>query len=151
LAVFVRAKTLGCYVSVKGEVDTRTVIQTALSRGKLTCVPLTSRNRALQHVQIESLDDLSPSGFGLLEPLNLSGSEVLSSALDLIIVPGIAFDPRGNRIGFGAGFYDRYLEKTPATKIGLAYDFQILEKVPLEPHDIALDIIVTPTRVFFNA
>jgi 5-formyltetrahydrofolate cyclo-ligase len=64
--------------------------------------------------------------------------------VELIVVPGVAFDPTGNRMGRGRGFYDRLLKSTPnAMKVGVAYDFQLLDKIPVEPHDVPMDSVIT--------
>ena len=139
------AETIACYVSVKNEVDTTRFIKHALDEGKRVCVPQTLGAGVLEHTRIRSLGELKPARFGLLEPSE--GLEICPGELDLVIIPGVAFNNSGNRIGFGAGYYDRYLTGLQVLKVGLAYDFQILQKVPDESHDIALDIIITQTRV----
>ena len=148
LETYARAGTIGCYVSVKNEVDTKGIILDALSKGKRVSVPLTGPEGALSHVEIRSLDELKPARFGLLEPSTSNTDEICPGELDLVVVPGVGFDKSCNRIGFGAGYYDRYLEQVPASKVGLAYDFQILEEVPTESHDVQLDIVITQSSIF---
>lgn len=65
--------------------------------------------------------------------------------IELIVVPGVAYDLKGNRLGRGKGFYDRLLAETQATKVGVAYDFQIVDDIPVEPHDVSIDILISPT------
>lgn len=67
--------------------------------------------------------------------------------IELIIVPGIAYDNRGNRVGRGKGYYDRLLSRTKATKIGIGYDFQLVDEIDSEPHDITMDIVITDSRI----
>lgn len=67
--------------------------------------------------------------------------------IELIIVPGIAYDNRGNRVGLGKGYYDRLLSRTKATKIGIGYDFQLVDEIDSEPHDITMDIVITDSRI----
>ncbi len=98
-------------------------------------------------VEIKSLQDISVSS-KIPQPKGIS--VVPKEALDVIIVPGICFDLRGYRIGFGNGFYDSYLENVSATKIGLAFEEQIIERLPAETHDERVDIIVTDKRVIFT-
>ena len=87
--------------------------------------------------------------FGIAQPEKATACMIEPEELDLVIVPGLAFDKKGNRIGFGKGFYDELLLKTPnAIKIALAYDFQIVDEIPCEEHDIKMDLVVTPKKVF---
>lgn len=86
--------------------------------------------------------------YNIIEPI---GTPIPASEIDLIIVPGVAFDKSGNRLGRGKGFYDRLLHNLSAIKIGVGYDFQLIEKINTEPHDIAMDAIITPSNsIIFN-
>ena len=71
--------------------------------------------------------------------------------IDLVVVPGIAFDRRGHRIGFGGGFYDRFLANVQVVKVGLCYDDLILQEIPNEPHDVPMDIVVAQTATYQGA
>ena len=144
---YAEAGCINCYVSFGREVDTHRLINRALGDGKRLSVPLCRKGRQLVHREIRSLDDLSPSRFGLLEPTNPDLPEVASSDFDLVLIPGLAFDLSGNRIGFGAGYYDGFLSRTSAPKVALAYDFQVLDTIPTEPHDVPLDAIITQSRI----
>ena len=85
--------------------------------------------------------------FNVIEP---STNDFISSEkLDIIIIPGIAFDFNKNRLGRGKGYYDRFLSSTSAVKIGICYDFQLLKSIPTDPHDIKMDIIITPNNIIF--
>ena len=89
---------------------------------------------------------IEQGAYNINEPTNIS--DVLSpDKLDLVIVPGVAFDREMNRLGRGKGFYDRLLTETSAVKIGIGYDFQLVDLLPSEPHDIKMDIIVTPSNI----
>ncbi len=143
-----RAGCLGCYASVKNEVDTHRLIQAALDEGKRVGVPATQEKGVMTHLEIHTFSSLRPGPFGLLEPGGTGRVEIPPGELDLVVVPGIAFDRRGNRIGFGGGYYDRFLVRTAAPKIGLAYDFQVLDRLPTDPHDIRLDFLVTEEAVY---
>ena len=90
--------------------------------------------------------DLNPGAFGIPEPASGCPAVALNR-LDLVLVPGVAFDVRGCRLGRGKGFYDRLLPQVRGTTCGVAFDEQIVEAVPVEPHDICLDCILTPTRL----
>jgi 5-formyltetrahydrofolate cyclo-ligase len=139
------ARVVHMYVgAVDGEVATRELARQVLARGKtVVCPRVRWEPRGLESYAIRSLDELVESRRGLWEP-DPSRSEPMSdSALDLVVVPGLAFDRRGFRIGFGAGFYDRFLAGVDAPRVALAFSLQIQESLPVEPHDEPVDWIVT--------
>jgi len=141
------AKTVLFYVSYNGEVFTHDIIKEAL-KVKKVIVPISNKeDNTLSLSILESWDDLELGSYGILEPKKDRIKEISIDDIDLIIVPGVGFDLNGNRMGHGKGYYDKLLEKTKATSIGLAFEFQIIEKIPTEPHDISLDKIVTESRV----
>jgi 5-formyltetrahydrofolate cyclo-ligase len=94
-----------------------------------------------------SLRDLPLGQFGIPEPPP-DAETIPLNALDVVLVPGVAFDRAGRRLGRGLGFYDRLLAEVPGIKCGVAYDWQIVPELPAEPHDISVDFIVTPTQSF---
>ena len=144
------SEVVHCYVSAKNnEVDTHHVIERALKDGKRVLIPVTNlADRSLLHSELISLDELERSTFGLLEPKQEYIRPVDAEEIDLVIVPGLAFDLRGNRIGFGGGVYDRFLAPLNAPKISLAYQFQILHEIETDPHDVRVDKIVTEAGVY---
>ena len=142
-----RAGSLAIYVSVRNEVDTHTLIEFSLKSGKRVAVPVAEPNHMLVHREIRSLVELKPSGFGLLEPSDEAGAVVPPDTFDIVLVPGLAFDRAGNRIGFGAGYYDRFLSMTTASKVGLAYDFQLFDRLPTGPRDISMDLVITESEI----
>ena len=146
--VYRRAACLASYVSISNEVDTHTLIDRALESGKRVAVPVVEPNRTLIHLEIRSMAELKPSGFGLLEPSGKDGAVVPPGAFDIVLVPGLAFDRAGNRVGFGAGYYDRFLSLAHAFKIGLAYDFQLFDRLPHGPRDIPMDLVITESEVY---
>lgn len=150
LSEVAEARVIHCYVSAKhNEVDTRRLISEALEEGKRIVVPVTDLGqRRLDHSEIKCLDELERSVFGLLEPKKECRRLIGIGEVDLVIVPGLAFDPQGNRIGFGGGFYDRFLSEVQAPKIALAYSFQVVEKIEAGPHDVRMDKVVTDERVY---
>jgi 5-formyltetrahydrofolate cyclo-ligase len=144
-----KAKKIFIYISYCSEINTRGIIQKALDESKEIYVPRTELDtRSMDAVRITSLDNLVKSSYGILEPskekLGINPNE-----LDLIVVPGVAFDRDGGRIGYGAGFYDRYFKKIDDKNVGrikklvLAYDFQVIDKVPMNKHDVTIDYIIT--------
>ena len=142
---WLEARIVHIYVSsLNNEVDTLGLIITMLERGKLVVVPRCSlENQELHNIQLKSIDALKQSQFGLMEPDFDPDSIMQPDQFDLIIVPVIAFDRIGARIGFGGGYYDRLLSRCSCPKVGFAYSFQEVERVPVEPHDQRLYIIIT--------
>jgi 5-formyltetrahydrofolate cyclo-ligase len=98
-------------------------------------------------VKIQNLTNLKKGYAGIKEP---EGKGVPPEKIDIVVVPAVAFYKYGHRLGYGKGFYDRFLKKTKALKVGVAYDFQILEKLPAESHDIPVDLIITPTQIIMR-
>ena len=141
------AQSIACYISVKNEVDTHHLIQTALKNSKQIGVPVTDPDGHMAFQAISSLNILHPVRFGLLEPPRDTNAEIPPESFDLILLPGLAFDNRGNRIGSGGGYFDRFLPTTPARTAALSYDFQILNQIPTDSHDIRLDYIITESSV----
>jgi 5-formyltetrahydrofolate cyclo-ligase len=125
------------------ELDTRGVLAWALGEGKTVLVPVCMPKRAMAWSVLRHFDQLAPSNFGVLEP-RADARELVPPPADApVLVPGIAFDRRGYRIGYGAGYFDRFLAHHAGLKIGLAYECQIIDAVPHEPHDVKMDMIVT--------
>lgn len=103
---------------------------------------------SLVALRVRSADELVRGAFGVLEPPD-GALEVASGAIDLILVPGLAFDIRGGRLGRGKGFYDRFLAGVRGLKVGVCFADQVVESVPREPHDIAMDVLATPGGLIF--
>jgi len=153
LEEYTRARLVHTYVSSKdNEVDTGELIKLSLEGGKRVVIPVVQRDsRALRHAEIRGLEQLRLSAWGLFRPLpdHADWIEDLEE-IDLVVVPGIAFDARGGRLGFGGGFYDRFLPQVQAPKVGLTYDCLLLDEVLVEPHDVSVDIVVTESAVYRN-
>lgn len=144
------AKTIMFYVSKDNEVETRFMIEGTIKRNKKICVPKTDRiNYRLYPIMIKDIDkDLELGNFGLHEPRLDRRKMVPITKIDLIITPGIAFDRDGYRLGWGKGYYDRFLENTGRIpKIGLAFDFQVVPQLPRDSHDIPVDMVITEKRI----
>ncbi|HII17293.1 TPA: 5-formyltetrahydrofolate cyclo-ligase [Candidatus Woesearchaeota archaeon] len=140
-----RAKRLSCYVSFRSEVGTHELVKELLRQGKEVSVPIIHGGRLILS-SIGSFDDLDDaSDDGILEPSVIRKVEV--DDLDLVIVPGVAFDRMGDRMGFGKGYYDKLLFRYPGKKIALAFSEQLMAYVPTEPHDIIMDIVVTDKEI----
>ena len=144
LDYYKKSKTIMFFVSFNSEVDTHDMIRDAL-KSKTVVVPKVAYHE-IEPSFIIDFDNLIPGKFGILEPIETM--KIAYKNIDLILVPGIAFDKEGHRIGYGFGYYDKFLKKVPkAIKIGLAFDFQIVDKIPREMHDVPVDLIVTEERV----
>jgi len=148
LLEFRKAKIVLFYVSIKGEVRTDKMISESLEKGKRILVPFADLNkRTLLISEINNLEELEPGAFGIPEPKN--PREFPLEKIDLVVIPGIAFDRKGNRVGYGMGFYDRFLKglKPHVPKIALAYDFQIVNEIPAEGEDVTVDMIITEKEI----
>lgn len=152
LPAYLRTRLMHTYVSSLGnEMDTRLLIQCALEQGRRIVVPVVRRkSRRLRHAEIGSLHDLRPDQWGLLSPMPGRERWVRDiTAIDLVLVPGVAFDTNGNRLGMGGGYYDRFLAGTAALRVGLTYDELLLEKINPDPHDVRMDVVVAPSRTIW--
>lgn len=147
LEAFKQATTILLYMSFRSEVETKDLIAKCLSMGKIVALPLVNDKKTdLILVKVLSLtEDLSLSSYGILEPINRSDRVIDISAIDLVLAPGVAFDLQGNRMGYGAGYYDRLLSsKPPHLKVwALAFDVQIVPSIPHDDHDQPMDGIIT--------
>ena len=142
---FRKSKTIMFFVSFNSEVDTRNMIKKSF-QNKTVVVPKVAQHEINPSIIID-IDNLIPAGkFGIFEPIE--AMKIAYKNIDLVLVPGIAFDKTGHRIGYGFGYYDKFLKKVPkAIKIGLCFDFQIVDKIPHEEHDVPVDFVVTEERV----
>lgn len=149
LGEFTNAKRLLAYVSAGSEVDTHGLIRQLLAMGRNVCVPQFEITKKY-YVASELRDfdaDLAAGEFGILEPKPEAIRPAASDQIDAALVPGLAFDETGNRLGRGMGYFDRLLQEVHGTRIALAFDFQLLDEVPAEAHDARMDFIVTENRV----
>lgn len=151
MPAFQNAKTIMVYVDFRKEVETGSLIEQGLSLGKRMVIPVCDAN-TVQLTPSEIQDypgDLCPGTWGILEPKDGCLQPVDPSEIDIILVPGVAFDSQGNRLGYGAGYYDRFLARVrpDALKIALAFDLQIVENACPSDHDMPMDYVVTETRV----
>ncbi len=131
------------YYPHKNEVDLRPLIEKLLYHGKTVLLPKTTEDTIIP-IQITSLNDLKKGKFSIPEP---EGKPFPKEKIQVVFIPGVAFDKNGNRIGYGKGYYDRFLQDINPLKIGVAYDFQVLDHIPAEKHDQRVDYIITPTKI----
>src|SRR3989344_290839 len=127
-AEVVAAQTICIYLPLPEEVDTKPIIEQFFRLKKTVVVPKVSGDRLELH-EISSFSDLAPGAFGVLEP-NFHDTFVSASSVDVFIVPGVAFDKKGFRLGWGKGYYDKLLTGVTASRIGLAYNAQLIAQVP---------------------
>lgn len=136
------AKTVFLYVSVGAEVDTRDILAAALADGKQVCVPKTMGGGQMNACRIESVSQLLPAGFGLLEPAD--GTAVMPpEEIDLVVVPCLACDENGVRLGYGGGYYDRWLRNAAGHMVCLCYHRLLQKKLPAGPLDLPVEMVVT--------
>jgi 5-formyltetrahydrofolate cyclo-ligase len=135
------------FAPLPGELDVWPLLSVAIEAGKSVALPLFDRR--LQHYtacEIQNPDtDLHLGHFGIREP-NTYCSRLTSNRVDLILVPGVAFDPAGHRLGRGKAYYDRLLAVIGGGRCGVAFDQQVVPEVPVEEHDARMDYVLTPTR-----
>ncbi|MEK3931528.1 5-formyltetrahydrofolate cyclo-ligase [Bacillus sp. FSL R7-0642] len=138
------AKTVGITLSMENEVNTYAIIEKAWEEGKKVVVPKCNKEtRTMSFRQISNFDQLEIVYMNLREPIPARTEEVNANDIDLQIVPGVAYTERGERIGYGGGYYDRYLLHYKGKTLSLAYSFQIVEHIPVEPFDKNVEKIIT--------
>ena len=145
-----KARGIFTYIGFGSEIDTKIIIEDALKLGKQVYVPKIF-NKEMLLIRIDSLENLVKSSYGILEPIGEENDFDIDK-LDLIVMPGVAFDEEFNRLGYGAGYYDKFLDKNnlKCSKIALAYELQVLDKLEVEEHDKKVDQIITEKRKMIN-
>lgn len=153
LPEFIQSHVILLYASFKSEVDTTGLIEYCLTDGKVTVLPkVDSINNQLRLYEIKNIKELSSGYSGIPEPDVPEDRGMRAEDMDLIIVPGVAFDENCSRLGYGKGFYDKLLSVIRGqglgfSIIGLAYEEQIVESIPYESHDVKMDKIITDKRI----
>ncbi len=142
---FKNAETIFSYYSLGWEPNTIELMEYALRQGKTVTLPVCFKGGIMEARAIGSLDELSESWYHLLEPLN-STRIIPPEALDFVVVPALAFDREGYRLGRGGGYYDRYLLKTRAFTAGITRERLMVSVLPREAHDIPVQCVVTEER-----
>lgn len=144
---FKRADRIYTYVSMDNEIDTIMLIDYSLSLEKRVFVPRVS-GKDMEFYEISDISELSPGYMGIYEP-DINGKEPDYSRTGFMCMPGLAFDKSYNRIGYGGGFYDRYLSvENKLYKAALAYEAQLLESIPAQDGDVRPDMIVTEESIY---
>ena len=149
LSKFKSACAVVFFASFRSEVETGPMIRRALASGKRVILPKV-KGKELELFEIRNFDkDVSPGAWGIPEPQE--SAPVTLDQIDVIVVPGAAFDEFGNRLGYGAGFYDRLLSEFQKLAIAVAFEVQIVPKIPADQHDVPVRKIVTEKRVITAA
>ena len=135
-------------ISTEIEIDTKPLISLAWADKKKVVVPKTFPGRKMEFFEIVPESEYELTSFGVLEPKDETKS-VSRDKINLIVVPGVAFTLKGQRLGYGGGFYDRYLSKhTRHFTAALAFEFQMMEEVPTEPTDLLPDVVITEKTIY---
>lgn len=140
------SKVIALYYSIKSEVRTEKLIEISLQAKKIVLLPKVEKNNLMNFYPIKSLNDVQNGTFNIKEPIS---KEIIGKEkIDLMIIPGICFDKNRNRIGYGKGYYDRYLKETNIKKIGICYEEQITDNISPDSTDISLDNLITERNIY---
>jgi 5-formyltetrahydrofolate cyclo-ligase len=154
LPEYAAARTVLFYVDVRSEVRTRHALPTALTHGKKIVVPWCNAQGELELFHLENMEELTVGMYKILEPKaelrSLPAKQVAAADLDLVMVPGVAFDRSGARMGHGKGYYDKLLQhaRPDAPLVALAFECQLFPEIPTAAHDIYMDRIITEMAVY---
>lgn len=142
--IYRRAQVIMAYASTPDELQLNELFAACLAEGKTLAIPLIVGKGVMQAVKVPSLDALEVGEFNILTVKRELRKIIDPAQIDCVIVPGLAFDVSGGRLGMGGGYYDRFLPlAVNAVKIALAYDFQLVDSLPLESHDSKVDFVLT--------
>lgn len=143
-----QANRIGITLSYRNEWNTVPIIERAWSEGKEICVPKTDHvNKRLLFYKITQFDDIEVGFAHIREPNPERTALVRKHELDLVIVPGVVFDRSGYRIGYGGGYYDRFLQHFTSNTLSLCSEMQLVPTLPVEPHDIPVHYLITDKNV----
>lgn len=146
--VYRNAKTVMAYASMPEEIQLHELFDDAFAKEKILAIPFIAGRGTIRPVLLPNKDALEVGDFGILTVKQSLRTFVDTKELDCVIVPGAAFDVHGHRLGLGGGYYDRFLKLAPHAKtIAPAFDFQLVEDLPVTPNDSDVDIIITPTKI----
>jgi len=145
-----KAQVVCLYASFKGELPTTQLLQLLINSEKRCVLPKVNSEGQPELYEIKSFQDLELSSLEILEP-KINCPRINPTQIDFFLVPGIGFDRQGNRLGHGAGFYDRLLALASPTAflLGYGYDFQVVDAIPHEAHDIVMHAMVTPSQIIY--
>ncbi len=144
---YIAAKTVMLYVGVRGEILTRELITHALFSDKRVALPVCGEGNVIHPVELGSPSDLVIRMYGIPEPRDASRM-ISKSEIDLVVVPGLMFDARGFRLGYGQGYYDRFLAGMDAVTLGMCQSGQFVRALPREAHDTRVGYVATPDGIW---
>lgn len=148
LEEFQLAERIALYAAFRNEVETASIFQKSHALRKELFYPaVDAAQEAVRFYRVQNLKELAPGYRGILEPVKKTQPLSRLNFLNMIVVPGVVFDVKGNRIGFGLGYYDRILEKFKGVRVALAFDFQVCDALPIHNKDQRMDMIVTEERI----
>lgn len=147
LPEFISANTVFVYINMLSEPQTKEIIEKAWSMNKVVCVPKCMGESNMIPIIIKSWNDVRPGEMGILEPFACMDT-VDCEKIDIAVIPCVSADKKGNRLGHGAGYYDRFLEKTDMKKICLCFEENISEAIPTENNDVPVDIVISEKGVY---
>lgn len=142
-APYREARSVMAYMACRGELDLSPVLLDALAQGKTLLLPRCEAPGIMTARRVTDLSQLAPGAYGLMEPAQCC-AVFPPEEINLIFVPGTAFDALGGRLGQGGGYYDRFLARTKALRAGVCHDFALIARVPAQAHDMRMDCIFTP-------
>lgn len=140
------AQRVLCYCSFSSEVGTYGLLRQILADGKELYVPKMRPGRKMDAVRLRNLKELAPNARGIPEPGD--GETIDPAALELLLLPGVAFDRTGGRVGYGAGYIDRLMQNCAGAAVGLAYELQMVDRVPMEAHDARMRYVATERGIY---
>lgn len=139
---FINADTVMLYCDFRNEVETKSIMEASINMGKKVVFPKSIKEtHTIIPYYVNSIEDLKPGVYGILEPV--CGITADKKDIDIVFVPGAVFDRRGNRYGYGAGYYDRFLKEYRGIKAGVCYEFQLLDSIKPGEYDIGMDYVIT--------
>lgn len=141
------AQTIFCFVGMETEVDTIPIIEDALKKGKRVSVPLMISKGIMVAKEIHSIEELSAHAYGILEPSE-NNLTVEPSEIDLAVVPCLSCSHKGVRLGYGGGYYDRYMQETHFTRICICFEKLTNEEIPMSHFDLKMDMLITEIGIF---
>ncbi|VGO12743.1 5-formyltetrahydrofolate cyclo-ligase [Pontiella desulfatans] len=146
LEAFRVAESVAFYKAIGGEVILEPLFSECWKLRKRTCIPTFNPDlKIYEMAEITAATHFESGHYGIHEPI---GVELVSvEEIDLMVVPGVAFDPKGNRLGRGGGYYDRLLDGFPGISVAVAFDFQVFDEIPHTAHDIPVNFVVTETKI----
>lgn len=146
--LYINSKTLLCYAAINDEINTDYIIEKALIDNKIVALPYcVDSNGTMEFYIIESFDDLKTGSFGVREPNINKCRKLVDFSNSIIIVPALCFDKNGYRLGYGKGYYDRFLEKHSFISIGLCYNSLVKNEIPINRYDLPVNYVITEKQV----